>query len=395
MAIGSSQTLVFKGEAVHGGGSCQVSLTKDTPATKQSTWQVIHSIEGGCPARNANGNLGENAGTTDPDTYNYTIPQGIDAGSYTLAWTWFNKIGNREMYMNCASVKISSGSSKRDTELVDGQGMNGTHHNGTHHHDENCKHNGTSYGESDFGTDPLTKRQAPSFPAMFIANIPTSDCVTPDSQNVKFPDPGASVEQADANKADVLTPPTGPKCGSSSGSSNASASAPSSAPSSGASSGSSSSSGASSGSSGSSGSSDTQSASAGGSSAAPSGGSQAAAPMASAPAASAPAAAPSVATSPASGSAPLAGSNSSNSASASSSGTASSSGSSTGTCSSPGQSICSPDGRQIGTCTGANTVTWIPVADGTKCAGGFMVAASSKRSAKFAKSYFLREVLGA
>jgi hypothetical protein len=36
----------------------------------------------------------------------------------------------------------------------------------------------------------------------------------------------------------------------------------------------------------------------------------------------------------------------------------------------------------------SNTVTWIPVAAGTKCSGGFMVA--SKRSAKFADKYVRR-----
>ena len=56
MAIDSPQTLSFKGEAVHGGGSCQVSLTTDNPATKNSRWMVIHSIEGGCPAKNTPGN---------------------------------------------------------------------------------------------------------------------------------------------------------------------------------------------------------------------------------------------------------------------------------------------------------------------------------------------------
>ena len=88
MAVGSQQTLQFKGEAVHGGGSCQISLTTDNPATKNSKWMVIHSIIGGCPARNAAGNLGEDANQLDPDTYKYTIPTGINPGTYTLAWTW-------------------------------------------------------------------------------------------------------------------------------------------------------------------------------------------------------------------------------------------------------------------------------------------------------------------
>jgi len=93
MAIGAPIELSFNGSAVHGGGSCQVSLTKDTPATKNSKWQVIHSIEGGCPAKGVGGNLPEPKGpptsTSDPDKYSFTIPQGISPGAYTLAWTWY------------------------------------------------------------------------------------------------------------------------------------------------------------------------------------------------------------------------------------------------------------------------------------------------------------------
>ena len=67
MAIGASQKLSFLGESVHGGGSCQVSLTTDTPARKNSKWMVIHSVEGGCPARNQAGNIGADNSATTPD----------------------------------------------------------------------------------------------------------------------------------------------------------------------------------------------------------------------------------------------------------------------------------------------------------------------------------------
>ena len=81
--IGAPQTLMFNGSAVHGGGSCQVSLTKDTPATKSSKWMVIHSIEGGCPAKGQPGNLPDGQSA---NTYQFTIPDGISPGAYTLAW---------------------------------------------------------------------------------------------------------------------------------------------------------------------------------------------------------------------------------------------------------------------------------------------------------------------
>lgn len=60
---------------------------------------VIHSIEGGCPA-NVDGNLPADPNGDGASTFQFSIPDGINPGDYVLAWTWFNKIGNREMYMN-------------------------------------------------------------------------------------------------------------------------------------------------------------------------------------------------------------------------------------------------------------------------------------------------------
>jgi hypothetical protein len=106
-AKGATATLETIGSAVHGGGSCQISITYDTQPTKDSVWKVIHSIEGGCPARNQAGNLPANADFENPDTYQFTIPEDIPSGQGVIAWTWFNRIGNREFYMNCGSVEIT------------------------------------------------------------------------------------------------------------------------------------------------------------------------------------------------------------------------------------------------------------------------------------------------
>jgi len=339
MAIGQQQTLTFKGSAVHGGGSCQVSLTTDNPATKNSKWIVIHSIVGGCPAKGVAGNLPENAQGSDAGKYDYAIPQGVAPGAYTLAWTWFNKVGNREMYMNCASIKVTGGTSKREAAANETE---------------------------EYSIPELSERATPNFPAMFVANVPTSDCVTTEGGSVEFPDPGTSVEK----NAGPFQAPTGPKCGSAGV---AAAAAPASGSSSG--SGSSSASPAAS---------VAPSAAAGGasgsgsSSGAPDSQAAAAAPSVAAPAASAIASPPAVAN----GSAPNAAS-AKPSAAAAPAAPATAAGASTGSCSQPGQSICSPDSKQIGTCTSSNTVTWIPVAAGTKCSGGLMVMAGSKRSAKF------------
>ncbi|PON24518.1 hypothetical protein TGAM01_v206448 [Trichoderma gamsii] len=114
-AQGSTQKLAFIGTAVHGGGSCQVSVTTDAKPDKNSVWKVIKSIEGGCPAKDQTGNLpGDNASNVDPYTYDYTIPKELQSGNYTLAWTWFNKVGNREMYMNCAPLTVTGSAGSKD-----------------------------------------------------------------------------------------------------------------------------------------------------------------------------------------------------------------------------------------------------------------------------------------
>ncbi|KAM0561793.1 hypothetical protein ACHAPJ_002964 [Fusarium lateritium] len=147
---GSTQQLSFTGQAVHGGGSCQVSLTTDKNPTKDSVWKVIKSIEGGCPAKNTPGNLGSNADAPNPDKYDFTIPEELAAGEYTLAWTWFNHVGNREMYMNCAAVTIEGSGGSKD------------------HLD--------------------------SLPDMFVANI-GNGCEVPADTDLQFPNPGKDVDK--------------------------------------------------------------------------------------------------------------------------------------------------------------------------------------------------------
>ncbi|KAF7921433.1 hypothetical protein EAE99_007741 [Botrytis elliptica] len=171
MELGGSYDLAFKGSAVHGGGSCQVSITYDETPSASSSFKVIHSIIGGCPMKNIAGNNGDNKDAVDPDTYNFTIPSTLPAGKATLAWTWFNKIGNREMYMNCAPVTLTGGSSKR--------------------------------------SDLIARDQAAfnALPDMFTANI-GNGCGTTESTDVVFPNPGDSVEY-DGGSTTATAAPTG------------------------------------------------------------------------------------------------------------------------------------------------------------------------------------------
>ncbi|KAF2747321.1 lytic polysaccharide monooxygenase [Sporormia fimetaria CBS 119925] len=93
--VGSEQTIDFGGgTAVHGGGSGQVAVTLDKNPTAASKFKVIHSIEGGWP-------LGP---------VKITLPKELPNGQYTALVSWFNRIGNREMYANCAPITVTGGS---------------------------------------------------------------------------------------------------------------------------------------------------------------------------------------------------------------------------------------------------------------------------------------------
>jgi hypothetical protein len=163
MEKGSKQKLSFTGGATHGGGSCQVSLTYDNPPTANSAFKVIHSIQGGCPTRTNPGNVGNDMNAAAPDEYEFTIPDDIPAGNATLAWTWLNKVGNREFYMNCAPVDIT-GSEGSEAALA-------------------------------------------ALPDMLIANIPQGNgCTTAEGSDVKFPNPGKSVETVAGKEASLALP---------------------------------------------------------------------------------------------------------------------------------------------------------------------------------------------
>ena len=158
IVIGEPQTLSFEGSAVHGGGSCQVSLTTDQQPTTNSQWMVIQSIQGNCPS-NVTGNLPDDASGTGAAVFQYTVPQGIAPGQYTIAWSWVNKIGNREFYMNCGPATITAASKKR------------------------------------YAPEPKVRRQS-SFPPLFVANLVGVDngCITVETEDTVYPEPGDAVQ---------------------------------------------------------------------------------------------------------------------------------------------------------------------------------------------------------
>ena len=127
---GGSYNFSLIGGATHDGGSCQIALSYD----KGTSFTVIHSYIGSCPLSSG-------------EDFQFTVPGDAPTGSSMFAWVWYNEVGNREIYMNCASVTIGSGS----------------------------------------GTAPATKFS--DRPELFIANL-GNGCTTVEGKEVQFPNPG-------------------------------------------------------------------------------------------------------------------------------------------------------------------------------------------------------------
>ncbi|KAF1962868.1 hypothetical protein CC80DRAFT_399236, partial [Byssothecium circinans] len=155
-AAGKSYSIKLKGGATHGGGSCQICLSCDNGVH----FKVLESIIGGCPLQSE---------------YPFRMPENVETAQCLLAWTWFNKVGNREMYMNCAAVDIVG--AKSSAKHLDPR-----------------------------ATSATAQRRLDGLPDMYTANLKgINDCTTKETVNVVFDDPGRSVVYADGMKAGSST----------------------------------------------------------------------------------------------------------------------------------------------------------------------------------------------
>ncbi|KAJ9486664.1 hypothetical protein VN97_g6664 [Penicillium thymicola] len=164
---GSSQEMSLEGSAVHGGGSCQLALTYD----QGKTFKVIESIEGDCPI---------------DKKYKFDVPSDAPSGDALFAWTWFNKVGNREMYMNCAMVTIG-GSSNRSATL------DSEHREAKEAPKQRLDEKITEKGPNNKANNHTTNADTSfdSLPDIFVANVgQAGDCVTIEGEAVHFPKPG-------------------------------------------------------------------------------------------------------------------------------------------------------------------------------------------------------------
>jgi hypothetical protein len=86
---GNTVNIKLEGTAVHGGGHCQFGVTYD-----DSTFVVLKTVTDNCLISGMN--------------YNFDLPSNIPSGDITVFWTWVNRIGNREYYMECADITVNN-----------------------------------------------------------------------------------------------------------------------------------------------------------------------------------------------------------------------------------------------------------------------------------------------
>jgi len=154
---GQSITFNLAGSATHNGGSCQASLSYDRGAT----WTAIHSYIGNCPLR---------------PNWSFVLPSDVPKGSALFAWSWWNQVGNREMYMNCAHVTIGGG---RTLEAE------------------------SEEAEVEEQDEEIVARDVSTFaarPPMFVANV-GNGCSTLEGSDVLIPNPGPNVSYESSKTA--------------------------------------------------------------------------------------------------------------------------------------------------------------------------------------------------
>ncbi|KAF8947950.1 hypothetical protein BGZ47_007218 [Haplosporangium gracile] len=89
--------------SAHGGGHCQWALSYD----REKTWVVIQTEIRICL---------QGAVTGQAVKIPVTIPQDAPSGDVTFMWLWVNAIGVRELYSNCADIRVEG----RDGGSVNG-----------------------------------------------------------------------------------------------------------------------------------------------------------------------------------------------------------------------------------------------------------------------------------
>jgi len=95
---GKTIQITLEGTAIHGGGHCQFGITYD-----DINFLVLKTVMMDCLLNGM--------------SYTFDVPDNTPSGELTVFWSWVNKIGNREYYMECADISIKTNNEKINGEL--------------------------------------------------------------------------------------------------------------------------------------------------------------------------------------------------------------------------------------------------------------------------------------
>uniref|UniRef100_A0A6C0H6X2 Carbohydrate-binding module family 19 domain-containing protein n=1 Tax=viral metagenome TaxID=1070528 RepID=A0A6C0H6X2_9ZZZZ len=90
--------VTLEGTATHGGGHCQFGISYN-----DRDFLVLRTVFSSC--------------MLDGMSYEFYLPAETPSGDTTVFWTWINRIGNREYYMECADVRVENGNTNQDVNL--------------------------------------------------------------------------------------------------------------------------------------------------------------------------------------------------------------------------------------------------------------------------------------
>ena len=96
---GNKVRVTLEGTATHGGGHCQFGISYN-----DQDFLVLRTVFSSC--------------MLDGMSYEFDLPPNTPSGDTTVFWTWINRIGNREYYMECADVRVENGNTNQDVELL-------------------------------------------------------------------------------------------------------------------------------------------------------------------------------------------------------------------------------------------------------------------------------------
>jgi predicted carbohydrate-binding protein with CBM5 and CBM33 domain len=90
---GNTISISLEGTATHGGGHCQFGISYDN-----KEFVVLKTVLDTC--------------LLDSMTYSFNLPENAMGGNMIVFWSWINRIGNREYYMECADVNVNNGNTQ-------------------------------------------------------------------------------------------------------------------------------------------------------------------------------------------------------------------------------------------------------------------------------------------